>query len=175
MFQRKTGFDEKASFASRPLSRLIRWYNKSSDKTKEVWEKAIQFHRTFHGLKITNWRNFQEMLSVVSEVTNHKKHLFKNFTKNQKQPPEVFCENRCFKSFTNFTEKRLCWRLFLIKLQTLSLQLYKKTPPLVFSYEICEMFRSTYFEEYLQTTSPEETPLLEATEIWNWFTVRSSL
>ena len=43
------------SFASRPPSRLIRWYNKPGDTTKEFWEKAIQFHGTFHGLKITNW------------------------------------------------------------------------------------------------------------------------
>ena len=30
---------------------------------------------------------------------------------------------------------------------------HKKTPTQVFSYEICEIFRSTYFEEYLQTTA----------------------
>ena len=48
------GFDEKTSFASRPVSHLIRWYNKPGDITKEFWEKAIQFRGTFHGLKITN-------------------------------------------------------------------------------------------------------------------------
>ena len=53
-FQETTGFDVKASFASRPVSRLIRWYNKPGDITKEFWGKAIQFHGTFHGLKITN-------------------------------------------------------------------------------------------------------------------------
>ena len=37
--------------------------------------------------------------------------------KSQKQPPEVFCEERCSKNFASFTGKRLCWRLFLIKLQ----------------------------------------------------------
>ena len=49
------GFDVKASFASRPLSRLIRWYNKPGGITKKFWEKAIQFHGAFHGLKITKW------------------------------------------------------------------------------------------------------------------------
>ena len=29
--------------------------NKLGDITKELWEKVIQFHGTFHGLKITNW------------------------------------------------------------------------------------------------------------------------
>ena len=47
----------KASFVSRLVSCLIRWYNKpSGDITKEFWEKAIQFHATFHGLKITDWQ-----------------------------------------------------------------------------------------------------------------------
>ena len=53
-FEETIGFDVKASFASRPVSRLIRWYIKPGDITKEFWEKAIQFLGTFHGLKITN-------------------------------------------------------------------------------------------------------------------------
>ena len=53
-FEETIGFDVKASFASRPVLRLIRWYNKPGDVTKEFWEKAIRFHGTFHGLKITN-------------------------------------------------------------------------------------------------------------------------
>ena len=42
-FEEWTGFGVKASFSSRPESRLIRWYNitnKPGDKTKN-WEKAI--------------------------------------------------------------------------------------------------------------------------------------
>ena len=54
-FEEAIGFDVKASSASRPVSRLIRWYNKPGNITKEFWEKAIQFHETFHGFKITNW------------------------------------------------------------------------------------------------------------------------
>ena len=48
-FQETIGFDVKVSFGSRPVSRLIRWYNKPGDITKELWEKAIQFHGTFYG------------------------------------------------------------------------------------------------------------------------------
>ena len=33
------------------------------------------------------------------------------------------------------------------------------------SCEICEIFRSTYFDEHLRTTGPEEIPLLEVFEI----------
>ena len=53
-FKETIGFDAKSSFESRPLSRLISWYNKPGDITKEFWENAIQFYGTFHGLKITN-------------------------------------------------------------------------------------------------------------------------
>ena len=37
-FERTIGFDVKASFASRPVSRLIRFYNKPGDIAKEFWE-----------------------------------------------------------------------------------------------------------------------------------------
>ena len=55
-FEETIGFDVKASFVSRPVSRLIRWYNKPGDITKEFWQKAIQFYGTYHGLKIANWQ-----------------------------------------------------------------------------------------------------------------------
>ena len=54
-FEEIIGFDVKASFGSRPVSRLIRWYYESGDITKEYWKKAIQLHGTFYGLKIANW------------------------------------------------------------------------------------------------------------------------
>ena len=46
-----------ASFASRPVSRIIRWYNKSDEIAKELWEKAIQFHGIFHELKLINCKS----------------------------------------------------------------------------------------------------------------------
>ena len=56
-FKETIGFDVKASFASPPVSRLIRWYNKPDEITKEFWEKAIQFDGIFHELKITNCKS----------------------------------------------------------------------------------------------------------------------
>ena len=50
-----------------------------------------------------------------------------------------------WKNFAKFTRKRLCWCLFL----TVS----KETPTPVFSCEICEIFKSTYFKEHLRTTA----------------------
>ena len=41
----------------------------------------------------------------------------------QKQPLELFCKKGVLKNFSNFTEKHLCWSLFL---QPSGLQLIKK-------------------------------------------------
>ena len=41
-------------------------------------------------------------------------------------------------NFANFTAKHLCWGLFL-----------KRYSTQVLSSEICEIFKSTYFEEHL--------------------------
>ena len=51
-FKQTIGFDVKASFASGPLSRLIRWCNKPGDKTKEFWEKAISSTGLFMDWKL---------------------------------------------------------------------------------------------------------------------------
>ena len=51
------------------------------------------------------------------------------------------------KNLANFTEKHPCWSHFLIKLKACGMQLYlKETPTQVFSCEICEIFKSTYFD-----------------------------
>ena len=39
-FEETIWFDVKDSFASRPVSRLIKWYNKPGDKTKEILRKG---------------------------------------------------------------------------------------------------------------------------------------
>ena len=85
-FEKTIVFDVKASFASRPRSRLIRWYNKPGDTTKEFSEKAIQFNGTFHGLTITNWsaensdpdgpfdKNIFDAVLASSDVIREKVH-----------------------------------------------------------------------------------------------------
>ena len=55
--------------------------------------------------------------------------IVETIQKIQKQPPELFCKKRYLQNFANFTGKHLCWSLFLIKLQALGLQLYKKETP----------------------------------------------
>ena len=48
------------------------------------------------------------------------------------------------KNFSNFTGKHLCWILFLIKLQA---------PTQVLYCEIWEIYKYTYFKEYLLTVT----------------------
>ena len=68
----------------------------------------------------------------------------------QKQPPEVFYNKKgVLKNFANLTEKHLCWSLFLIKMEAW------ETPAQMFSCEISKIFKSTYFEEHLQTTTDQ--------------------
>ena len=55
--------------------------------------------------------------------------------------PEVFCKKSVLGNPSIFTEKHMCWSVFLIKLQAWGLQLYQKeTPAQVFSREFCEIF-----------------------------------
>ena len=53
-----------ASFASCLFSPLI----KQGDRTKEFQQKAIQLHGTFHGLRITNLNNTDELKKIPTQV-----------------------------------------------------------------------------------------------------------
>ena len=58
------------------------------------------------------------------------------------------------KNFENFKGKHLCWGIFLIKWQALSpATLLKRDSTQVFSCEICEIFKNTYFKEHLRMTA----------------------
>ena len=61
-FEETIGFDVKASFASRPVSRLIRWYIKPGDITKEFWEKVISW--------IENYKLQCSIMNNISETFN---------------------------------------------------------------------------------------------------------
>ena len=67
----------------------------------------------------------------------------------------MFCKKSVLKNFANFTGKHRCWSQFLIKLQALGLcwNSFKEIPTQVFFYEICEVFKTTCFEEHLRTTA----------------------
>ena len=70
-------------------------------------------------------------------------------------------KKRVLKNFANFTEKHLCWSLFLMKFQAFrSAALLKKDPTQVFVCEIFEIFKNTYFEEHLRTTASSTITLL---------------
>ena len=57
---------------------------------------------------------------------------------------------RVLENFANFTGKHLCWSLSLMKSECLQLYL-KETLAQMFSCEICDIFKNTYFIEHLRT------------------------
>ena len=63
---------------------------------------------------------------------------------SEKYPHEVFCKKGVLKDLSYFAGKHLCWSLFL-----------KETPTQVFSCEIWEISKSTYFEKHLRNTASE--------------------
>ena len=66
----------------------------------------------------------------------------------------MFYKVVAFRNLVKFTGKRLCSRLFLIKLQ----YHHKETPAQVFSCEICEISLQNFYEylfcKYLQAAEP---------------------
>ena len=77
----------------------------------------------------------------------------------QQQPPEVFCKKKVIsKTFAIFTEKHLCWSLFLIKLQALLEGLIKlhallrreSNTVVCFSVNISKLLTTVYFIEQLR-------------------------
>ena len=79
-------------------------------------------------------------------------HKLKTNSRSSHQNGSI--EKPVLDNFKIFSRKNLCWRLFLIELQVKRpVTLLKETPTKVFSSEYCEIFKSTYFEENLQTTA----------------------
>ena len=56
-----------------------------------------------------------------------------------------------FLKISQISQENMCWSLFLIKFK-------KETSTQVFSCEICEIYKNTYFEEHLRTIA-SDTPL----------------
>ena len=109
------GFDVKATFASRSVSRLIRWYNKPGGITKEFWEKAIQFHGTFHGLKITNWYH-----GTIKRA-------------------KIKCKKFFYKSLFNLAYLwRRAWLVINMKQKYFSLPVHQPAENLIFVYDFYE-------------------------------------
>ena len=68
------------------------------------------------------------------------------------QPLEVFYEKSCSQKFRNSLRKVADLQPYL-----------KDTPTQVFSYEYCEVFKNTYFEEHLLTAASDFLKQLQNT------------
>ena len=64
----------------------------------------------------------------------------------------MFFKIGVLENFANFTGKHLCWSLLLIKSQAKgpATLLKRNDPTQMFSCEICENFKNTFFTEHLQ-------------------------
>ena len=66
------------------------------------------------------------------------------------------------KNFPNFAGKHLCWSLFLIKLRGFRPATFLKRDSNTGVYlSICEIFKNTYFEEYLRMIASETNKVVE--------------
>ena len=85
-----------------------------------------------------------------------KKLRMLNFNLYRRSRPEVFYE-KVFLKISNNSQENTCPRAsLLIKLQASFCNFIKKeTPAQVFSCEFCEIFKSTFFTEYLRVTASD--------------------
>ena len=78
----------------------------------------------------------------------------------KKQPREVFDKKKVFQKILQNSLQNTCARDSLIKF------IKKETLAQLFSCELCEFFKNTYFEEYLRTTASVQ---ICAKEAWIFF------
>ena len=64
----------------------------------------------------------------------------------------MFFKIDVLKNFAIFTEKHLCWSLFLIKLQAFR----QETAAKVFSWECCDIFKSSFFHRPLPVNTSQD-------------------
>ena len=93
---------------------------------------------------------------VAKSISMLKVKLFSCFTcdtfsKKQSRSSHQRCSIGVLKNFTKFTGKLLCQSLFFNKVQASGLQLYwKETLSKVFPCQFCDIFKNTFFTEYIQ-------------------------
>ena len=82
----------------------------------------------------------------------HHKNGFEGCSRGSHQG--IFCWKGFLKNFTQFTGKHLCHSHFFIKVVVGAPNLIKKgTLAQAFSGELCEILKSTYFEEHLRSAA----------------------
>ena len=106
------------------------------------------FPRHISGLLLLNFH-----IHIFRFATQHWYCISDRFSWHSKSSrPNVFCKKAVQESFAESIEKHLCLSLFLIKVQTSSLQFYLTEAP-VFSGEFWEIFKNTFFVEVLRATA----------------------
>ena len=103
------------------------------------------------------WRSsgvsFEHSLPGWLTTTQYKVTYFRKMYRSSHR--KCFVKKVALKNFAYFTGRQLCWSLLIIKLQTL-----RPSTQVLFSCEICEIFKETYFEEHLRTTASKRFLLI---------------
>ena len=121
----------------------MHWRNREKRNDQEHREKASFFSSNwvldFFFLLLRKWP--LHMFLVM---------LFIHVGKRLSSSSHIIFKTGVLKNFAIFTRKRLCWSLFLIKLQDWRLVFsLKETSTQVFSYEYCKIFKNSFFMENL--------------------------
>ena len=88
--------------------------------------------------------HFSDMSLLLAYIPRRKSSKWQ-FTISRSYCSQMFFKIHVLKNFAVFTEKHLCWSLFLIKLQAFRQFYQKETPTQVLSCEYCEIFKSSFF------------------------------
>ena len=106
--------------------------------------------------KKQNFERFLIFLNIKISTESNKTELSEEFMVmwRQEQPLEVFCKKVALRNFAKFTGKHLPQSLFFNKVKGFRPATLLKIDTLaqVFSYEFCEISKSTFFLEYVRVT-----------------------
>ena len=129
---------------------VLKNFSKFTDKHKKQSSRGVLSKEKKMFLKIL--QNTQTAIFVaVSFLTKLQAGSLKL---SETATGDVLWNKVFLKNFANFTEKNLCWSLFLIKLQFWGpATLLKKTLTQVLCYETCKLFKNNYFEEHVWTST----------------------
>ena len=104
-------------------SRRLQRNNFSSSKTSSRrLTRCLQRHEILGRHEILRWRRVQDVFKTCLEDVFKTNKCLRGYYFSIRL--KVFCKIGVLRKFSKFTEKRLCWSVFLIELQAWGPQLY---------------------------------------------------
>ena len=103
------------SFIGYTLTGLFR----KPDNWRQIYKQTSSTFYTSND--VSRRKKYQQVITRLQNgcLITFLKKVQKQAPKVKQQPPKRFCKKGVLKNFANFTEKHLCWRVFLGKVATL--------------------------------------------------------